>query len=216
MVDATALAEIGRWLGMGQVVAGDELQVVDRAQDTTGAYRAVAGRHPDVVLVSTATGSAAALARLMEQVGPTGTRMVLLHGRMDAAARRDLERVAAAAGGVCIGPTITADDILRAIGEVLPPASVRPKTPPATGAAYQEVVRVHAAKAMLLYRDQLDRLLEGSGLLIGAGGRNSASSKEDVRHYLSAVEQVGGHVAAAAARLMMKRVARELGLDDEF
>lgn len=210
------MAEIGRWLGMGQTVAGDELRVVDRAQDTAGAYRAVRERHPDVLLVSTATGTAAALMRLIGQVGPTGTRMVLLHGRMDAAVRRNLEQAAAAAGGLCIGPMVTADDILRAIGELFPPASVRPKTSPAAGAAYQEVVRVHAAKAMLLYRDQLDRLLEGSGLLIGAGGRNSASSKEDVRHYLSAVEQVGGHVAAAAARLMMKRVARELGLDDDF
>ncbi len=81
---------------------------------------------------------------------------------------------------------------------------------------YGDVIRAHASRAVLLYKNRVGDLERLSGLTLAGDGSNSGASKQDVVRYLKAVEAVGGTVAAVSARLLMKKVAMDMGLDADF
>ncbi len=83
-------------------------------------------------------------------------------------------------------------------------------------ASYEPVVRAHASKAVVLYRQRLAELERLAGFPIAPDGSNGARSKEDARRYLAALDQVAGSVAVVSARLVMRRAAMENGLDADL
>lgn len=81
-----------------------------------------------------------------------------------------------------------------------------------TISTYADVVRAHASRAAVLYRDKWAEVERICGFRIAADGTNGAVSAHDVDRYLKAVEAVGGAVAVVSARLVLKKAAAEAGL----
>ncbi len=77
---------------------------------------------------------------------------------------------------------------------------------------YADVVRAHACRAAVLYKDRWCELERLCGFRIAPDGTNGAASAQDVERYLKAVETVGGAVAVVSARLVLKKAAAEAGL----
>lgn len=81
---------------------------------------------------------------------------------------------------------------------------------------YDEVIAAHAPRAKKLYATKWDELLTMSGLKINDDGSNNASSVNDVKKYLTAIEALCGNVGVTSARLAMKNKASSIGLDAKF
>lgn len=81
---------------------------------------------------------------------------------------------------------------------------------------YGDVIKAHASRAVFLYKNRVEELERLSGLTFAGDGSNNGATKQDVTRYLKAVEAVGGTVAAVSARLLMRKVALEMGLDANF
>lgn len=64
---------------------------------------------------------------------------------------------------------------------------------------YADVIKAHACRAALLYKDRWAELERICGFRIAPDRSNGASTPQDVERYLKAVETVAGTVAVVSA-----------------
>jgi hypothetical protein len=79
-------------------------------------------------------------------------------------------------------------------------------------ATYGDAIKEHARIAVQLYKSKLPEIEKIAGFAIAADGSNSASSGDDVKRYLQAIQSAGGMVGFTSAKLVVMNAINKLGL----
>lgn len=79
-------------------------------------------------------------------------------------------------------------------------------------ATYRDVVKEHARIAAQIYKAKLVEIEKLAGFRIFPDGDNSASTAEDVKRYLAAIQAVGGTVSFTSAKMVLSNAVHKLGL----
>jgi hypothetical protein len=79
-------------------------------------------------------------------------------------------------------------------------------------ATYGDAIKEHARIAVQIYKSKLAEIEKIAGFAISQDGSNSASSGDDVKRYLQAIQSVGGMVGATSAKLVVTNAINKQGL----
>jgi hypothetical protein len=79
-------------------------------------------------------------------------------------------------------------------------------------ATYGDAIKEHARIAAQLYKNKLAEIEKIAGFAIAADGSNSASSGDDVKRYLQAIQTVGGLVGLTSAKMVVTNAINKQGL----
>lgn len=79
-------------------------------------------------------------------------------------------------------------------------------------ATYGDAIKEHARIAAQLYKSKLAEIEKIAGFAIAADGSNSASSSDDVKRYLQAIQTVGGLVGLTSAKMVVTNAINKQGL----
>jgi hypothetical protein len=76
---------------------------------------------------------------------------------------------------------------------------------------YADAVKAHARHAVILYKAKIPQLERLTGLKFSPDGSNTATTVEDVQHYLTAIKAIAGQVAFISAKLLLTNTLRKQG-----
>jgi hypothetical protein len=79
-------------------------------------------------------------------------------------------------------------------------------------ATYGDAIKEHARIAAQLYKSKLAEIEKLAGFAISPDGSNSASSRDDVKRYLLAIQSVGGMVGFTSAKMVVANAINKQGL----
>lgn len=79
-------------------------------------------------------------------------------------------------------------------------------------ASYRDAVKEHAKIAAQIYKAKLGEIEKLAGFRIFPDGDNTASTGEDVKRYLAAIQSVGGAVSFTSAKMVVTNAVHKLGL----
>ena len=79
-------------------------------------------------------------------------------------------------------------------------------------ATYSDAVKEHARNAARIYKEKLAEIERLAGFTILPDGSNAASTADDVRRYVMAIQSVGGLVGYTSAKMQVRNAILKLGL----